>query len=78
MAGAGPAGAAFATYVAAAAYDVVLVDRARFPRDKVCGDFVGAKTTPPASEQVQRASARKILGWPLAPGSRPKRCATKT
>lgn len=41
VAGAGPAGAAFATRVAAAGYDVLLVDRARFPRDKVCGDFVG-------------------------------------
>ncbi len=41
VAGAGPAGAVFATRVAAAGYDVLLVDRARFPRDKVCGDFVG-------------------------------------
>ncbi|MBV9646800.1 MAG: geranylgeranyl reductase family protein, partial [Candidatus Eremiobacteraeota bacterium] len=41
IAGAGPAGAAAATSLARAGLDVILVDRARFPRDKVCGDFVG-------------------------------------
>ena len=41
VAGAGPAGAAFAARLARAGYDVLMVDRARFPRDKVCGDFVG-------------------------------------
>jgi geranylgeranyl reductase family protein len=39
--GAGPAGAATATHLARAGIDVLLVDRARFPRDKICGDFVG-------------------------------------
>jgi menaquinone-9 beta-reductase len=41
VAGAGPAGAAFAARLARAGYDVLMVDRAQFPRDKVCGDFVG-------------------------------------
>jgi menaquinone-9 beta-reductase len=36
--GAGPAGAAAATVLARAGQDVVLVDKARFPRDKTCGD----------------------------------------
>jgi menaquinone-9 beta-reductase len=36
--GAGPAGAAAATELARAGRDVLLVDRARFPRDKCCGD----------------------------------------
>ncbi|MDH5670773.1 MAG: geranylgeranyl reductase family protein [Myxococcales bacterium] len=36
--GAGPAGAAAATVLARAGVDVVVVDRARFPRDKICGD----------------------------------------
>jgi geranylgeranyl reductase family protein len=36
--GAGPAGAAAAHALARAGRDVVLVDRARFPRDKTCGD----------------------------------------
>jgi geranylgeranyl reductase family protein len=39
--GAGPAGAAAAARLAGAGADVLLVDRSRFPRDKVCGDFVG-------------------------------------
>jgi geranylgeranyl reductase family protein len=39
--GAGPAGSATAARIAAAGRDVLIVDRARFPRDKVCGDFVG-------------------------------------
>ena len=39
--GGGPAGAATAAHLARAGVDVLVVDRARFPRDKVCGDFVG-------------------------------------
>jgi geranylgeranyl reductase family protein len=36
--GGGPAGAAAAITLAEAGHDVVVVDRARFPRDKICGD----------------------------------------
>src|SRR5687767_12339095 len=36
--GGGPAGAAAAIALARAGRDVVLVDKARFPRDKCCGD----------------------------------------
>ncbi|MGI8755441.1 MAG: NAD(P)/FAD-dependent oxidoreductase [Acidimicrobiales bacterium] len=36
--GAGPAGAAAAIELARAGRDVVLIDKATFPRDKVCGD----------------------------------------
>jgi geranylgeranyl reductase family protein len=39
--GAGPAGAATAAHLARNGLNVILVDRQRFPRDKVCGDFVG-------------------------------------
>ena len=39
--GGGPAGAAAALRLAARGFRTVLVDRASFPRDKVCGDFVG-------------------------------------
>ena len=38
MVGGGPAGAAAAIVLARAGADVVLVDKARFPRDKCCGD----------------------------------------
>ena len=36
--GAGPAGAAAAITLARAGREVVMVDKARFPRDKICGD----------------------------------------
>ena len=39
--GAGPAGAVAAFYLARAGHKVCLVDKQCFPRDKVCGDFVG-------------------------------------
>jgi len=39
--GGGPAGAAAAARLAAQGFRTVLIDRASFPRDKVCGDFVG-------------------------------------
>jgi geranylgeranyl reductase family protein len=39
--GGGPAGAAAALRLAARGFRTVLIDRASFPRDKVCGDFVG-------------------------------------
>ena len=40
--GGGPAGAATATLLARAGRDVVLVDKAVFPRDKCCGDGLTA------------------------------------
>jgi geranylgeranyl reductase family protein len=39
--GAGPAGSTAASYLARAGLDVCLIDRAAFPRDKVCGDLLG-------------------------------------
>ncbi|MGH9113463.1 MAG: NAD(P)/FAD-dependent oxidoreductase, partial [Acidimicrobiales bacterium] len=36
--GGGPAGTAAAITLARAGREVALVDRARFPRDKICGD----------------------------------------
>src|SRR6516225_9351260 len=39
--GGGPAGAAAAARLAAGGFTTVVVDRDTFPRDKVCGDFVG-------------------------------------
>ena len=38
VAGAGPAGSAAALTLARAGRDVLLVDKARFPREKCCGD----------------------------------------
>lgn len=50
IAGGGPAGAAAAYYLAQAGYRVTIVDFQQFPRDKVCGDFVG----PVAIEELSR------------------------
>ena len=38
--GAGPAGSSAAIALARRGYDVVLVDKQQFPREKLCGDFV--------------------------------------
>ncbi len=39
--GAGPAGSASAAHLAASGFQVMLLDQHHFPRDKICGDFVG-------------------------------------
>jgi flavin-dependent dehydrogenase len=44
--GAGPAGASAARLLAQAGWDVVLVEKAEFPRRKVCGEFISATTLP--------------------------------
>ncbi len=41
--GAGPAGSSLATRLAATGIEVLLLERGRFPRDKVCGDLVSAR-----------------------------------
>ncbi|MFM2225866.1 MAG: hypothetical protein RJA07_2068 [Bacteroidota bacterium] len=41
--GAGPGGAATALYLAKAGIECVLVDKAKFPRDKICGDALSGK-----------------------------------
>ncbi len=41
MVGGGPGGSAAAATLASGGASVILVDREPFPRDKVCGDFVG-------------------------------------
>ena len=47
--GAGPAGATAAYYLAKGGHRVILLDRQIFPREKVCGDFVG----PAAIKELQ-------------------------
>lgn len=41
--GAGPAGSAAAYFLAAHGFNVALIDKARFPRDKTCGDGVSPR-----------------------------------
>lgn len=71
--GGGPAGCAFARSMAGAGSRLLLVDRARFPRDKVCGDGLTYQAIP-AIRQVfpelvglipsASATPRQILSYP--------------
>lgn len=65
--GGGPAGAATAFFLARAGVDVLVLDRARFPRDKPCAEYL----SPQASrilgemgvlERVERAGAAQLAG----------------
>jgi menaquinone-9 beta-reductase len=44
--GAGPAGAAAAIFLAGKGYRVALIDKEKFPRDKLCGDFINPVNWP--------------------------------
>lgn len=54
--GAGPGGAASAAYLARRGFRVVLADQSHFPRDKVCGDFVG----PVSLVELQRLGINEL------------------
>ena len=55
--GAGPGGAAAATFLAREGFDVVALERASFPRDKVCGDGL----TPRAVEMLRLLGVEQRL-----------------
>src|ERR687883_1513932 len=59
--GGGPAGATAATILARAGRHVVLVDKARFPRDKCCGDGLTAA----ALRELEALGLRpeNVPGW---------------
>jgi menaquinone-9 beta-reductase len=60
--GAGPAGSAAAYYLAIAGYDVTLIDRCKFPRDKICGDFV----SPVAQNELAKLGITRTLEFKSA------------
>ena len=64
--GAGPAGAATAILLAEQGLSVVLLDRARFPRDKICGEYL----SPEGSRILDRLG---VLARVKARGARPLR-----
>src|SRR5918996_4181115 len=60
--GAGPAGIATALALAAAGCDAAVLERATFPRDKVCGDFMG----PGAAGALGRLGLLPAVAPPVA------------
>jgi menaquinone-9 beta-reductase len=68
--GAGPAGTASAIFLRQAGHEVVLVDEARFPRDKVCGEGVSPEawrllTLMGADAAVRALGPRAVRGMRL-------------
>lgn len=59
--GAGPAGSTAAAHLARAGFEVALLEKASFPRDKICGDAL----TPRAVRETQRLGlpTRREDGW---------------
>lgn len=66
--GAGPGGSATAAYLAMAGLDVLLLEKARFPRDKICGDGL----TPRAVRELAQLGVptREEDGWARNKGLR--------
>src|SRR6266513_5340531 len=67
--GAGPAGATTALLLARAGARVLVLDRARFPRDKPCSEYLSPETTrllarlgSDVLEAVERAAPARLYG----------------
>lgn len=63
--GAGPSGCSAASFIAQKGYEVLLIDKAQFPRDKVCGDGFSASSLAvlerlEALEVVEKANPFRI------------------
>lgn len=63
--GAGPAGCAAAITLARQGYTVALLDKEKFPRDKLCGDFINPSNWPTlrrlgAQDEILRATAERV------------------
>lgn len=75
--GAGPSGSGLAALLAGQGLDVLLVDRASFPRDKTCGDGLTPRAIPVLDRlgvlgELESAGYRRILGAELHPaGAQP-------
>jgi menaquinone-9 beta-reductase len=61
--GAGPAGAATAILLAEHGLHVVVLDRARFPRPKICGEYL----SPEAARVLDRLGVLKVVDGSAAP-----------
>lgn len=72
VAGAGPGGSAAAAVAAKAGLRVLLIERASFPRDKVCGDAISGKSVDVLSElglTGHVAASETIDSWGVLFGS---------
>jgi menaquinone-9 beta-reductase len=63
--GGGPAGVATALLLRRRGHDVLLVDKARFPRDKVCGESVSPEAWRLLGELGLAAAVRELAPWPV-------------
>jgi menaquinone-9 beta-reductase len=65
--GGGPAGASTAHFLARAGVDVLVLDRARFPRDKTCAEYLSPQASRVLSdmnvlEEIERTSPAHLAG----------------
>jgi flavin-dependent dehydrogenase len=60
--GGGPAGSATALMLARAGWAVALIEKSRFPRLKVCGEFISASTFPLLAEFGLLEEVRELAG----------------
>jgi flavin-dependent dehydrogenase len=65
VAGGGPAGAATAIFLRQRGHDVVLLDAARFPRDKVCGESVSPEAWRLLEELGAAPAVRALEPFPI-------------
>src|SRR5687767_8793098 len=64
--GGGPAGAAAATALARQGHDVLVLDEARFPRDKICGEALSPGAWRALEELGVAAALRQAGAHPVA------------
>ncbi len=72
--GAGPAGAHLAALLARRGCAVAVVDKSRFPRDKVCGGGISAKSARLVGPELAPLVQRRIEGAWLTVGNRGVQC----
>jgi geranylgeranyl reductase family protein len=63
--GAGPAGSTMAALLRGLGHDVLVLDSARFPRDKVCGEAVSPQAWPVLEATGAADRVRDLRPWPL-------------
>lgn len=74
--GAGPAGSAVATFLAQAGRSVLVLEKDRFPRPKVCGEFLSSDASASLErlgvrESVERLGAERIVRGSIHPPAGP-------